>query len=83
MVKNKRNDDTGRILILDVTIDDTYYILINVYNAININTERKLKPWIISIRPGQIAGDRGHPRGEKFSLWFLSSYYTICLELGW
>ena len=44
MVKNKRNDDTGRILILDVTIDDTYYILINVYNAININTERKLKP---------------------------------------
>ena len=33
-------------------------------------------------RPGEMEG-RGHPRGEKFSLWFLSSYYTIFLESGW
>ena len=38
VVKNKRNDDTGRILILDVSIDDTDYILVNIYNA---NTENE------------------------------------------
>ena len=36
VVKNKRNDDAGRILILDVTIDDTDYFLVNIHNA---NTE--------------------------------------------
>lgn len=32
VVKNKRNE-AGRILILDVTIDETDYISINVYNS--------------------------------------------------
>ena len=31
VVKNKRNDDAGRILILYVSIDDTDYILVNIY----------------------------------------------------
>ena len=35
VVKSKRNDDDGCILRLDVTIDDTDYILINTYNANN------------------------------------------------
>ena len=30
-VKNKRNDGPGRILILDITIDNTDYILRNIY----------------------------------------------------
>ena len=38
-VKNKRNDDAGRILILDATIDDTGYILVNIYN-VNTETEK-------------------------------------------
>ena len=33
VVKNKRNDDAGPILILDVTTDNTDYILVNIYNA--------------------------------------------------
>ena len=39
VVKNKRNDDAGRILILDVSIDDTDYILVNIYNG-NTETEQ-------------------------------------------
>ena len=39
VVKNKRNDDAGRILILDASIDDTDYILANIYNA-NTETEQ-------------------------------------------
>ena len=38
VVKNEFNDDNGRILILEMTIDDTEYLLANVYNA---NTEQK------------------------------------------
>ena len=42
VVKNQFNDDNGRILILEMTIDDTEYLLANVYYA---NTEQKqLKP---------------------------------------
>ena len=33
VVKNKCNDDSERILILEVTIDDTEYLLVNIYNA--------------------------------------------------
>ena len=33
VVKSKRTDHHGCILRLDVTIDDTDYILINTYNA--------------------------------------------------
>ena len=39
VVKNKRNDDAGHILILNVSIDDTDYILVNIYNA-NTETEQ-------------------------------------------
>ena len=39
VVKNKINDDAGHILILDVTIDDNDYILVNIYNA-NTETEQ-------------------------------------------
>ena len=39
VVKSKRNCQPGRILILDVTIDDTDYILIDVYSA-NTETEQ-------------------------------------------
>ena len=39
VVKNKRNDDAGRILILDASIDGTDYILVNIYNA-NTETEQ-------------------------------------------
>ena len=39
VVKNKRNDDAGRILILDTSIDDIDYILVNIYNA-NTETEK-------------------------------------------
>ena len=39
VVKNKRNDDVGRILILDVTTDDNDYISVNTYNA-NTETEQ-------------------------------------------
>ena len=39
LLKNKRNDDAGRILILDFTNDDTNYILINIYNG-NTETEQ-------------------------------------------
>ena len=38
VVKNQMNDDNGRILILEVTVDDTEYLLINMYNA---NTEQE------------------------------------------
>ena len=31
VVKNKRNDDTGRILIFNASIDDNDYILVNIY----------------------------------------------------
>ena len=37
-VKNKVNDNDGRVLILDVTNDGSDYLLINLYNA---NTERE------------------------------------------
>ena len=36
--KNKVHDNDGRVLILDPTINDSDYILINFYNA---NTERE------------------------------------------
>ena len=39
IVKNKRNDDAGRILILDISIDDTDCILVNIYDA-NTDTEQ-------------------------------------------
>ena len=39
VVKYKRNDDTGHILMLDASIDDTDYILVNIYNA-NTETEQ-------------------------------------------
>ena len=39
VVKNERNDDAGRILIRDVSIDNTDYILVNIYNA-NTETEQ-------------------------------------------
>ena len=39
MVKNKRNDDARSILILDVSIDYTDCILVNVYNE-NTETEQ-------------------------------------------
>ena len=35
-VKKKLSDNSGRILVLDVTIDGTEYLLINLYNG---NTE--------------------------------------------
>ena len=35
-VKKKLSDDSGRILLLDVTINGTEYLLINLYNG---NTE--------------------------------------------
>ena len=34
VVKIKRNDDTGKILIPDVTTDDTFNIWVDIYNAI-------------------------------------------------
>ena len=37
-VKNKISDDNGRILILEVNIDDSEFLLINLYNA---NTEKE------------------------------------------
>ena len=37
-VKKKQTDHNGRILILDVSINDSEYILINLYNA---NTEKE------------------------------------------
>ena len=45
VVKNQFNDDNGRILILEVMIDDTQYLLVNVFNA---NTEQ-LKFYKISL----------------------------------
>ena len=39
VVKNKRNDDTGRILILDASSGGTDYILVNIYKA-NTETEQ-------------------------------------------
>ena len=38
VVKNQFNDDNGRILILEVTINDTEYLLVNIYNG---NTEQE------------------------------------------
>ena len=37
VIKKLLNDKNGRILILEVTTDDTEYLLINIYNA---NTEQ-------------------------------------------
>ena len=37
VLKTQLNDKSGRILILEVTIDDTEYLLINIYSA---NTEQ-------------------------------------------
>ena len=37
-VKNKVNDNDGRVFILEATIDGSEYLLINLYNA---NTERE------------------------------------------
>ena len=37
VIKKQLNDKNGRILIFEVTIDDTEYLLINIYNA---NTEQ-------------------------------------------
>ena len=33
---NKKSDKSGRILLVEATIDDTVFVLINIYNA---NTE--------------------------------------------
>ena len=38
VVKNQFSDDNRSILILEVTIDDTEYLLVNFYNA---NTEQE------------------------------------------
>ena len=38
VVKNQFSDDNRSILILEVTIDDTEYFLVNLYNA---NTEQE------------------------------------------
>ena len=38
VVKNQFSDDNRSILILEVTIDDTEYLLVNLYNA---NTEQE------------------------------------------
>ena len=38
VVKNQFNDGNGRILILEVTIDDTEYLLVNIFNT---NTEQE------------------------------------------
>ena len=39
VVKNQFNNDNGRTLILEVTIDDTEYLLVNVYKT-NIEQEQ-------------------------------------------
>ena len=42
-VRNKRSDCAGCILILDITIDDTDYSLINIYNVetyLNIESDQ-------------------------------------------
>ena len=44
VVKNKKNDGKGRILILDVTIDDNDYILVNIYNANTENDQKGCSP---------------------------------------
>ena len=38
VIKNQFNDDNGRIFILEVTINDTEYLLVNIYNG---NTEQE------------------------------------------
>ena len=38
-VNSQTNDKNGQILILDVTIDGSEYILVNIYNA-NIESEQ-------------------------------------------
>ena len=45
VVKNKRNDDTGRILIFNASIDDNDYILVNIYKYWS-NNIRKYWSWI-------------------------------------
>ena len=39
IVKKQQTDKEGRILILDVSINDSEYILINLYNAITENEQ--------------------------------------------
>ena len=46
VVKNQFNDDNGRILILEVRIDDTEYLLVTIYNA---NTEKELLKALINL----------------------------------
>ena len=41
VVKNQFNDDNGGILILEMTIDDTKYLLVNVYKASTEQEELK------------------------------------------
>ena len=38
-MNNQKTDNDGRILILDVTINDVNFVLINLYNA-NTETEQ-------------------------------------------
>ena len=45
-VKKQENDKKGRILILDVCINDSEYILINLYNA---NTKKEQINILINI----------------------------------
>ena len=58
VVKNKMNDENGRILILEVMIDDIEYLLVNIYNA---NTEQEqpktLKNLSDMLENFEIAGD--------------------------
>ena len=42
VVKNKRNEDADRILILDVTIEDSGYILVKIYSSLS-HTYRFIK----------------------------------------
>ena len=42
--KNKVNDNNGRVLILEATIDGSAYLLINLHN---VNAEREQKTKII------------------------------------
>ena len=70
-VKKKLSDDSGRILLLDVTINGTEYLLINLYNE---NTEPEqlniLEGVLKMLKDFQVLSEKNIIFAEDFNLFF-------------
>ena len=71
-VNRIRNDNQGRILLIDAEIDEDTFVLINLYNA---NTEMEQIKTIYELN--QLLGDFCLNSNRKMMLQGISVYYLI------